>query len=53
MIANTAKLADAAKAGRHAYRRGDVIAITLTAPGYLAERAQFDIRNGRRPRGRT
>lgn len=37
----------------HAYRRGDVIRITLGAPGYLSERAELVIRNGRRPRVRT
>lgn len=34
---------------RRRYRSGDVLRITLTAPGYRPERARVMIRNGRKP----
>ncbi len=39
-------------AGRR-YRTGDVLAISLTAPGYVSERADVTIRGGREPRVRA
>ncbi len=39
-------------AGRR-YRTGDVLSISLTAPNYLAERADVSIRSGRKPRVRA
>lgn len=39
--------------GGRRYRPGDVLFITLTAPGYLSERAAITIRSGREPRVRS